>query len=393
MTRPIYHEDRPNVFLSRLMAAIRKSRPPLSVEQPFFNRVERVTAGIYGEVWFRTAGCQWDHRGGCTMCNYGTASVPTPDVMVDAVRQALAAFERPVDELMVSPSGSMLDPIEVPPDVRRRIYTLMAGYPASKVLIESRSEWVTDETMTELCDSQPEGRRVAVEIGLESFDPWIRHFCINKGSSTADFVRAAHLARAHKVDVYANVCLGTAFLSPVEAVEDTVATIRWALSNGATHAVVFPVHVKPYTLLDVLSQRNGYSPPSLWSLVEVLRRLGPDLLPRVEIAWYRSYYDTDAKIRRSPDTCPHCRDTVLHQLDRYRAHQSAEVVTALSTYQCACHDFWTATLGADADGLPERVETAYRTLADEFGFDGWLATHGASLIEALRTHSTQPGGT
>ncbi len=375
--------DDTNPFLSRLMAKIREPRPPLPPDQPFFNRIERVPAGLYGEVWFRTGGCRWDRQGGCTMCNYGRSEPPQPDAMVESVRQALLALEHPVDELMVSPSGSLLDPAEVPEEARRRIYALMAAHPASVLLLETRSEWVTPETADELRAIRPPGRGVTVEMGLESVDRWVRRFCINKGGSPADFARAAGLLRERGLGVYANVCLGTAFLSPAEAIDDAVATVRWALDNGADRAVVFPLHIKPYTLLDVLSRDGGYAAPSLWSLVEVLRRLGPTLAGRVEIAWYRSYYDREGKITRSPDTCPHCRDAVVGLLDDYRARQDHGTVDTLSAYPCTCRDAWAASLAATHGARADRVATAYRSLANAFGLGNWLAANGGDLMAAL----------
>ena len=220
-----------NPFLSRLMANIRHPRPKLPEDQPFFNRIEKVPAGLYGEIWFRTGGCRWDRQGGCTMCNYGTATPPSSAAMVTSVEQALAALNQPIDELMVSPSGSFLDALEVPVEARHRIYDLIAAYPASMVLLESRSEWVVQETVAELRNSQPSDRHIVIEIGLESVDPWIRRFCINKGSSIADFTRAVQVARDQGVEVYANVCLGTALLSPAEAIDDTVKTARWSLDQ------------------------------------------------------------------------------------------------------------------------------------------------------------------
>ncbi|WP_165913530.1 radical SAM protein [Marichromatium gracile] len=375
--------DASNPFLSRLMAKIREPRLPLPPDQPFFNRIERVPAGLYGELWFRTAGCRWDRQGGCTMCNYGQSEPPHPDAMVDAVRQALHALEQPVDELMVSPSGSLLDPAEVPEEVRRRIYALMAAHPASQLLLETRSEWVTPETADELRAIRPLECGITVEMGLESADPWVRRFCINKGGSLADFARAAGLLRERGLGIYANVCLGTAFLSSAEAIDDAVATVRWALDNGADRTVVFPVHIKSYTLLEVLSRDGSYAAPSLWSLVEVLRRLGPTLAGRVEIAWYRSYYDREGKITRSPDTCPHCRAAVIGLLDDYRASQNHGTVEMLSAYPCSCRDAWAKSLAVPHGERADRVAAAYRSLANAFGLDDWLAANGGNLMAAL----------
>ena len=370
-----------NPLLSKVMAVIRSDRPLLPVDQPFFNRIEHVPAGRYAELWFRTAGCTWDKQGGCTMCNYGASQRPSTESAIASVRAGLAELPDPIEELMISPSGSLLDPVEVDPAVRREVYALAERRQVGRFLLETRSEYVTDETMAELRDSQPSGRALAIEIGLESSDPWKLRYCVNKGHGPEDFVRAVEVARRHGVEVYANVCLGTAFLSPLEALEDAHDSTLWALNHGASHVVLFPLHVKPYTLLDNLSQEGRYSTVSLWSLVEILHRLDPALLPRVEIAWYRSYYDTAAKIRTSPGTCPHCHARVVTMLDDYRAHQTRASVDELMTLACDCREIWRASLVRPEEPLASRVEREYQALAASQGLSEWLVKRQLELSD------------
>jgi len=379
-----------NPFLAQLMTKIRFGRPLLPEAQPFFNRTERVPAGRYAEVWFRTGGCQWDRQGGCTMCNYGIAVAPSNEAMAESIDAALKALEGPIDELMISPSGSMLDPAEVPPEVRATAYRLASEFPKKKFLVETRAEWVDDSAMAELRASQPNDQAVAIEIGLESCDPWILRFCVNKGCDAESFSTAAKIARRHGVQAYANISLGTAFLSPLEAIEDCITSVNWAFANGASHVVVFPLHIKPYTLHDILNHDGRQGPPSLWDLVEVLDRLDPEVLPRVEIAWYRSYYDTTAKVRRSPSTCPECHHAVVALLDRYRAEQSRVAVDRLLAHQCSCREHWRSNLSRPSNNLPERVEAEYYRLAEMFKLSDWLRQRGTSLIAALRDPTSVP---
>lgn len=378
-----------NPLLAKVMAVVRTDRPKLLVSQPYFNRIERVPAGQYAELWFRTAGCSWDKQGGCTMCNYGASQRPSTEEAATAVRNGLRDLPTPIEELMISPSGSMLDPIEVDPDLRRQIYAMASKHNTKKFLIETRSEYVTDETMSELRDSQPFNRVVTIEIGLESADPWKLRYCINKGHGVEDFVRAAEVARRHGVEVYANICLGTAFLTPLEALEDTYASALWALENGAGHVVLFPLHIKPYTLLDVLARDDRYHTVSLWSLVEVLNRFHPSLLHRVEIAWYRSYYDTEAKIRKSPSTCPVCHDAVVALLDNYRATQMRDAVERLVNFECDCRQQWLSTLTPSTEPLLLRVSREYRALADSYGISELLGRRLPEFFEGSQADSAQ----
>ncbi len=362
-------------FLSAVMQQIRRQRPPLNPSQLWFSRVEQVPAGNYAEVWFLTRGCSWDLQGGCTMCNYGRGPRRAVGDIVDSVRRGLEQIDVHVNELMVAPSGGMLDPHEVPLEARRRIYALVRDFPAETFLIETQPETVTEQALAELVRAIP-GKQLCLEMGLESSCPWVGHFCINRGHTPDQFKRGVDISHRYGVATYGNVSLGSAFLSPAEAIEDAVRTIRWIHDLGVHSAVVFPLHVKPYTLLDHLQAMGLYEPPSLWSLVEVLTRCA-DQSSRVEISWYRSYYDDDTKIRRSPHTCAGCYSQVLSLLDRYRAEQSAEAIAELDAVDCSCRTEWRKQMKQSPEApLAERLISAYCLLVEKFGLEMWWANHG-----------------
>ncbi len=367
-------DDTGNLLLNQVMRLIRVGRPYLDRDKPFYVRMDRACGGDFAQVWFLTRGCTWDRGGACTMCNYGHAHPVPEDSMVESVREGLGRVPRGADELYVSPSGSLLDPLEVPPRARRLIYELVASFPCSKFSLETRAETVTPEAVDELVAAMGD-RTVAVGMGLESSSPWILKFCINKKGHPTEFEAASQLLRERGVGIYANVSLGAAFLTTSEAIEDAAKTVQWALTHGADMALVFPMHIKAHTLLAWLHQQGLYQPPSLWSLVEVLARIEPEFLPRVTISWYRNDYGDGPEVIVSPSTCPRCRSRVLESLDRFRYNPTSAAVAHLVAQECECKDVWRRELEeAPERALPERVLDQYEHLARTFNLTDWWST-------------------
>lgn len=363
--------------------AIRHERPQLDSGQSHYVRLDQAMGGTFAQLWFLTRGCTWDRRGECTMCNYGQSSSVSDDAMVSFVRAGLDSIDVPLDELYVSPSGSLLDPREVPPSARRRILDLVASFPVERFSFETRPETLTPQAAAEIAAALP-GKRVAAGLGLESADPWVRHFCINKHNATTDFRRAMSVLKSHGIGIYVNVGLGHAFLTPQEAIDDARASIEWSLGTGADLVLVFPMHVKSYTLLAWLHDRGLYEPPSLWALIDVLRSIHPSDLPRVNISWYRADYGTDPGVIASPTTCPYCQNEVFDRLDRFRADPSLETLESLDSVTCACRARWSKSLSADSDETREqRVYRVYELLAHEFGLEDWWKEHLADLLADL----------
>lgn len=356
-----------NPFLTLIMQHVRKDRPPLSLDQPYFTRVEQVPAGNYVEVWFLTRGCSWDRSGGCTMCNYGAGPALAPRQTISSISRALDEISIEPNELMVSPSGGMWDEREVSASVRLATYDLVSKVKPGRFFVETRAETVTPDRVEEFRAAFP-ALPLAVEVGLESSSDPVLRFCVNKGTGVEGFRCASDQLKPLGIQLYANVSLGTAFLTPEEAVHDAVTSTRWALRNGADRVVVFPLHIKPYTLLDVLAQHGHYEAVSLWDLVEMLVQLGPAYSSKVEIAWYKSYYDTPKKIRRSPSGCQACSPMLLSALDRYRATQDFGHIQSLSDNRCKCSRTMNGH-SVSGEDIGARILTSYSFLANTLGLE------------------------
>lgn len=372
-----------NPVLTRAMGAIRAARAPLPASLTYDVRRGRVCTnghpGSYAQVWFQTGGCRLDRRGECTMCNYGWASAVTGEGMVEAVRRALAEAG-PVDVLYVSPSGSLLDEDEVPRDALRAILAMARAAPGREFLCETRPHTVT-ETTASLLHSELAPKQITVEMGLESANSWILRYSLNKSITLEDYDRAMTLLRAYGIRTFSNVLLGAPFLSEAQAIRDAVASARWALSHGTHSVVIFPAHVRRWTLLSWLWEAGLYRPPSLWSLVEVLRTLGPEHSARVGISWY--WQPTgDARILASPTTCEACGPRVRQLLHEYRAARRFEHIEALTCIRCHCKDAWREACAAATRATTlERLANAYQRLGREFA-RGWWERHGDDFLAA-----------
>ena len=379
-----------NPFLSRVCVLLRETRPLIPDALAYTIRTEVVGGASFARLWFRTSGCTRDRQGSCTFCNYGRGGATDIGDMVSSVARGLSELSATAPTtLLVSPSGSMFDEVEVPPAARRAILMLIAASGAREVLCETRAETVTDANAREFAKLMA-GKSPHIEVGLESSDPWVSNYCVNKTLSLDDYREAIARINAHGIGTITNVVVGTPFLSPSEVIDDAVRTIKWALDQGSASCVLFPLHVRGWTLAEWLWSRDMYEPPSLWSLVEVLRDLGPERAARVTISWYRDYdsgaAEDSASTRAlaSPATCPRCQDAVFALLDAYRESCSFDLVRELSRFDCPCHEAWRRKLEASGGtGLVERVALAYEMIGRDVLGGPWWAHHGAEVLEDL----------
>ena len=378
-----------NAFLGQVSLVIKGQRPAGTLD--FALRTEYIGGMPFVTLWFRTKGCSHDHRGGCTMCNYSASSPVSGTNMIEYVRAGLSSLDETAGiVLLVSPSGSMFDEREVPPETRKAILQLVRNTGCSSFLCETRAEIVTEERVKEYAAILGD-KIVSIEIGLESSNPWVLKYCINKDLSLNDYKRALQLLRKYQVRSITNVMLGSAFLSPAEAIEDAVETSNWAFEQGTDSAVIFPAHVKKWTVLEWLWRHDLYSPPSLWSLVEVLARLGPLVAQRVTISWYKAYSErtavgeldpeTGLSYLCSPQTCTLCQPRVIALLDAYRNTGDFRLVQELASIECECKDVWRASVEvAAAQPLKQRVAQAYEAIGRNILGQDWWGRYGDQIL-------------
>lgn len=319
--------------LSDVMQDIRKRQTPKErspAEVAAFWTGEDLLDGVptkTSTIIFRTRGCYWGLRGGCTMCGYigdAASSPPTPEDL-------LAQFEsvsRRIDHGIVKifTSGSFFDPGEVPEPVRDKILSQLNLY-ADKIIVETRPEFVTDKV---LAGATMQSDKLEVAIGLETSNDAIRINSINKNFLFKDFVRASETAKAHGVSTKAYLMMKPPFISEKDAIEDMVKSAMDASPYAPTISINV-CNVQRGTLIDEMFYRKSYRPPWLWSVVEVLKRLHG----RTGSAIMSD--PVAAGMPRGPHNCYKCDSAFADAIRKYSLTQDVSVFDSL---HCDCKTLW-----------------------------------------------------
>jgi radical SAM enzyme (TIGR01210 family) len=280
---------------------------------------------------FQTRGCYWGQRGGCTMCGYVYDSAIEPPTDEDILAQ-YRSVEGRIDGGIVKifTSGSFFDTREISETVRDEILRSLSKK-ASKVIVETRPEFVTDKTMNaarSIID------RFEVAIGLETSNDMIREKCINKHFTFKDFVRASEVAKAHGVSAKAYLLLKPPFLTEKDAMEDMVTSVLDVAPYAGTISINL-CNVQRGTLVDELFMKHVYRPPWLWSIVEVLKRVHGKT---------SSVVMSDplaAGAARGPHNCGECDQAFADAIRKYSLTQD---ISAFNGLKCDCRLLWEKTL-------------------------------------------------
>lgn len=271
-------------------------------------------------IVLRTRGCSWAHREGCTMCGFVRDSDPraTGTVIFKEFSDALARFGRAFKIVKIFTSGSFLDSQEVAPDVRDAILAALQGVP--KTIIESRPEFVTEETCEEIVRSN---ERVEVAIGLESSSDDVRERYLNKGFTFRDFIRASNTARANGFTVKAYLLLKPPFMTEAEAMYDALQSIKETTAYADTISLNL-CNVQRGTLVEALWKKRLYRPPWLWTAVEVLQSTPGDVPVICD--------PVAGGTRRGPHNCGTCDRAIVAEIRRFSLSQDK------SSFKTTCAD-------------------------------------------------------
>jgi archaeosine synthase beta-subunit len=377
---------RTNSLVRRANQHIRVNRPQEQASWRYTVREQRVTMDprpsperVLTYLFFRSFGCRYDRAGECTMCNYAVAERVDSATIISDVRDALAQRSH-YDALGISPLGNMFDPAEVPPEARDAIFSMAAATDAGVFSCESRPETLSAEQIGRSV-AELGSKRLFINLGLEAANPWVQAHCVGKSLSGESYCAATGTLRSYGAFPVTNVLLGVPLLTEQEAIESAVSTIRWALRHGSHICVLFPSNVKGWTLQEWLWERQLYRVPSLWSLVEAVHRLGPDVSRAVALSWYatkptdpRRLGQVSDPLREAPTTCPLCRDRVIEGLDSFNRGGGYDVIEDLRRIGCECRGEWADRIEREADQallLGERVFAVYGRIGSELVGSGW----------------------
>jgi radical SAM enzyme (TIGR01210 family) len=296
--------------------------------------------GVYDSltIILNTGGCRWARAGGCTMCGYVAESVeggtvPHEDLM-EQVRKAREHerdnADEPAGQVKIYTSGSFLDEREIPAETRATIAETFAD--RDRMVVESLPDFVDREKIADFTDRDIE---TDIAVGLETATDRIRHDCVNKYFEFAEFERAASEAADAGAGVKAYLLLKPPFLSESEAIVDMKRSIRRCADVTGCHTVSMnPTNVQRHTMVEELYHDDGYRPPWLWSVVEVLRETADaDAIVVSDPVGHGS--------DRGPHNCGKCDDRVQRAIKDFDLRQDPSVFEQV---ECDCERTWEAVL-------------------------------------------------
>jgi radical SAM enzyme (TIGR01210 family) len=366
-------------LLSTVGRKAREARSPFEAPESYFNQV----SADYAEVWFPSPGCMWDGLGHCTTCNYGAPREVDDDDMVRAVELALDGIAPSTETLWVS-AFDTLQHREVPTEVRRRIFALLGSSPAKTILTETHPASIREEVVVE-CVELLNGRTLALQLGVETMDEFVRFACVNKPFTNVRLARAVEEIRASGAEAWANLIVGIPFLGRAEVVEGTARSVAQALDLGFEAVVLFPNHVKEHTVAHTLATAGRYQPPDLWVIRDVLRETHPELLPRVHLAWLDLKPHPGAPdVVNAPDQSATQR--LRGYLDEFNMGRD---IGALDT--AFLLERPSLARAERPRNLTERLVTEYGWLASTYGEAGWWADNADGVRAELAAAVTDSG--
>lgn len=313
------------------------------------------------------------------MCDYQIAAPMKGASIVANVREILEANPRH-EALFVAPLGSMFDPREIPADATDEILRLCSSVQFKLFGTETRMEFLSRETMITFAKHFA-GKNVRINIGLESTDRWVLANSIGKSLPIEELGATADLLHEFNTELAANILVGSPWLTPAEIIETTLASIRHAIACGVDLCVLFPTNVRRWTVQYWLWENSYFNPPSLWTLVEIIMCLEPEIVKKVAL----SYFDKkpNDSIIQCPSTCEQCQADVIAALWSFAATGQRDQLQAVINAGCACRQQWLRSLHQQCPLINERALPIMQRMAIELAGEEWWSLNRAETISCL----------
>ena len=270
----------------------------------------------------------------------------------DLVRQftrEMARYRgRPIPILCLYNSGSVLNEEEIPCEALTGILNEISRRDdIQKVVFESRPEYCTEQKIHGIRERLG-SRKIEIAMGLESSNDTLLSLTLNKGFTADEFRRRVQeIGRYVPFRLY--VLLKGPFVTEAEAVDDAVDSIRFAQSLSPREIHLEPATLQKHTLLHELVQAGLYKLPWLWSIYEVLRRVGEK--GRV----YVSPFSHMPRPLHIPENCNTCTERVRDQLIHH--YNRTFDLAPLRQDACGCRGRWQEEM-ARQDSRPMAARVA-----------------------------------
>lgn len=275
-------------------------------------------------------GCHWD---GCLFCPYKSAVEKYAGKEIITSQELKYLFDIAFsligncDVLEIWTGGSFF--WEIPPETREYMLNKIAqDFLIRKVRVESLPSFVKEDEIRRALRLLGE-KKLDVAIGLETQNDELR---AKLGKlpvmEKAMYENAVRLLKKMKARSSTYVLLKPLPMPEKEAIEEAIRTIQYAFSSGTDEVLLQVTFVAEGAPLKNLWEKGQYSPPSLWSVVEVLKQtagLGP--------VYLGEFQDIPPPLA-GPASCPKCQPILLERFKKYRQTLGIDWFNNLPECEC-----------------------------------------------------------
>ena len=156
-------------------------------------------------------------------------------------------------------------------------------------------------------------KELLLEFGLETANHEYHKSLFMKGVNLNALDQTIQCAHALGIKVECNIMIGLPFISEKQQFDDALSSIQWTFAHGCA-PVLFPVNIKPHTLLMDIYRAGYYKPVSQWMIPLLLAELTAEQLGQVTVAWFGNREDIYDDNERTifPVACEHCNTAIYH---------------------------------------------------------------------------------
>lgn len=329
-------------------------------------------------VYLPTVGCLHAIEGGCTMCDYGIGKGLSIEALEKAAMDALSFIEstnkgHDLAIYNINALGSFFDEREIPADVRSKIFERIAntkdGHKEVLLSTESRLEFINEDKIKDMKKILGDDVKVEIGVGFESGNPIVREGAINK-SFPKNFKEKFAMLKENGVDVIGHVMLKPPFLTEKEAINDTVSSIKYLFDNNLVDiAIAMTMNVKKNTLVGKLEEEGKYELPNLWSVVEVMKELGPDFCEKTRFFGFETSEASKETGVKTVRGCSDCSEAVFSKILKFSGSEKEynEIMDSAEKTNCNCKSDWQKSMQIEPKStLVERIATGLDQLGKEY---------------------------
>jgi len=312
----------------------------MNCRRPIAHRIRKTPLGRELVLSLYTKGCRYARCSFCSLpaLSAGEAAVSARDIRAQ-VDHALDSYPAkmlaPVQRVSVFNSGSVLDQRTLPTSALWHLFERLPELANLKlVCLDSRAEfieaWELDGLLRRL-----DGIGLEVAVGYETQDERIRNRVLRKGLSEKTFQGLCALLASKGARLKAYVMVKPdPSMTERDGVEEAVRTLRHIAALGGSLKLAVCAHLNPTYVakgsrLEREFRTRDYSPPRLWSVVDIISRMEGAGLP-IQVG-----LDTEGLAVRGGTfrNCGLCDARVRKALEAFSGAQDFASLRALS---CPC---------------------------------------------------------